>query len=328
MGFLPFDEYQKKINERYYSSKGKAIYGDFSTFAFGNGRLAQADARGFHEFAGKSKGELRICEFGVGNGLFAKAFLDEVKRLDVQEGTKHSERLVYTLVDFSERMLNDAKRNLMGYRIEAFHSDSLRFKSGDKFAYIRASELLSDLPSKLLYRKGKKVFELGFIGKEPASREFRKNVGGIAGLPEGYVFPLNLGAIEFLKNLPKLLVKGGYADIFDYGFAEASEALEWERPAWNDSVSRWYGEQVTVDVNFFYLRKLFPKMKVEGQKNYVEQALKEKLFQCQLEGKICYLNQGELSEMGEMLKKEGYSSEFVSGKFEEESDFWHARVRN
>jgi SAM-dependent MidA family methyltransferase len=326
MAFLPFDQYQGEVNKRYYSKKGQRIYDDFSTFAFGNGRLAQADAREFYRLAGKVNGELRICEFGVGNGFFAKAFLDELKRLDVKNNTKRSEWVSYSLVDFSERMLNDAKRNLVGYRIGAFLSDSLSFQPKKKFHYIRASELLSDLPSKLLFMKECGVHELGFEGKEPASKEYRGKADGIEEFPEGYVYPLNLGAIEFLKNVPKLLEKGGYADIFDYGFAEASEALEWERPAWNESVSRWYGEQVTVDVNFFHLKNAFKKLTVEGQKDYAQRALGEKVFQAHVGGKLCYLNALELKSMSGELKKEGYGKEFIAGEYEEESDFWHARV--
>ncbi len=326
MGFAPFDEYQKRINEQYYLSKGAKIYSDFSTFAFGNGKLAQADARGFYGFAGKTKGELRVCEFGVGNGFFARAFLDELKRLDLKNKTNFSDRITYTLVDFSERMLNDARRNLAGYRIETVHSDSVKFKPEKKFHYVRANELLSDLPSKLLFTKSGKIFELGFDGKEPASREYAGRIDGIEELPEGYVFPLNLGATEFLRKLAGLLEKGGHADIFDYGFADASEALEWERPAWNEGASRWYGEQVTVDVNFFYLKKMFPRLKVEGQKDYAERALGEKLFQFELDGEICYLGKSELGGMSARLKKAGYSGKFISGEFEEESDFWHARI--
>jgi len=326
MGFIPFDQYQREVNERYYSEKGAKIYDDFATFAHGNGKLAQSDARGFYERARKLEGELRVCEFGVGNGFFARAFLDELKRIDLGKKTDVSERTVYSLVDFSEKMIDDARKNLAGYNVETVLSDSLEFNPGKKFHYARANELLSDLPSKLLFAKGDEVFELGFEGEDMASRRYSGKAEGIHELPEGYLFPLNIGAMEFIWNLEDVVAPGGYADIFDYGFRDSGEAFEWERPAWNDGVSRWYGEQVTVDVNFFHLKKTFPKITVEPQKEYTENALGEKLFQVELKERMCYLGRGELSMLGEELGEEGYPEEFASGEFEEESDFWHARV--
>jgi len=326
MAFLPFDEYQKTVNSEYYSLKGSRIYSDFSTFALGNGKLAIADAWGFYKFAGKTSGNLRVCEFGVGAGHFARAFLDELKRLDEEKKTTVASRVTYSLVDFSFKMLEDAKKNLAGYAIETVCSDALSFRPKEKFHCVRANELLSDLPSKLLFRKGKETFEIGFLGKDMASEEFLNAPKEVGVFPQGYAFPLNTGAIEFLKRLQSLLVSGGYADIFDYGFADFQEVEEEPRVVWNENVSRLYGEQVTVDINFAYLKSVFPKMKVEPQKEYAERALGKKLFQAQLEGQICYLNQGELKKMKGKLKAEGYSEDFIKGEFVEESDFWHARI--
>jgi SAM-dependent MidA family methyltransferase len=322
MTFLPFDEYQKNVNSDYYSEKGKGVYGDFSTFAFGKGRLGSADALEFYEFAKKHSGELRVCEFGVGSGDFAKAFLDELGRLDASL----YERISYSLVDVSERMLSDAMERVRGYSVESVHSDALAFETKHKFHYVRSNELLSDLPSKLLFRKGREIFQLGFEGKKLASRKYGKRLKALENFPEGYLFPLNIGAIEFLEKLPAMLAQGGYANIFDYGFVDFGEVSEEPREIWNENVSRLYGEQVTVDVNFAYLMELFPKMQVGSQKGYVERVLGEKLFQVQLEGKMYYLDKNELKRMRGKLKAEGYSEDFIRGEFEEESDYWHVRI--
>lgn len=324
MGFIAFDEYQQRVNEEYYSRKGKGIYGDFSTFALGEGRLGAADAKEFCTFAKKHPGELRVGEFGVGGGDFAKAFLDELGRLDASL----YERITYTMVDSSERMLSDAAEKVRGYSIEPVHSDALAFEPKHKFHYVRANELLSDLPSKLLFRKGKENFQLGFEGDGLASRKYGKKPEELRDFPEGYLFPLNVGAVDFIEKVSGMLVRGGYANFFDYGFAGLEEALEEPREVWNENVSRLYGGQATVDLNFAYLKRLFPKMKVEPQKTYVERILGEKLFQAQLEGRMCYLSKAELKTMKGRLKKEGYSEDFIKGNFEEESDYWHARIES
>ncbi|MFH1448776.1 MAG: SAM-dependent methyltransferase [Candidatus Micrarchaeota archaeon] len=327
MAFLPFDRYQKRINSKYYSKKGSAIYGDFSTFALGN-RIAQANAKEFHGFAKKRKGSLEVGEFGVGNGLFARRFLEEVERLDVERGTGCLKRIDYSLVDISRKMLMDAKMNLRGYDVNIVCSDALEFRPRKLFNYVRINELLSDLPSKLLFRKGKGIFELGLSGKKPALVRYAGGMPpGIGEFPEGYVFPMNTGAIGFLQGLKKVIAKGGYVDIFDYGFGSFGDVVEEPREVWNDNVSRWYGDQVTVDVNFPHLKSAFRTLKLETQKEYVERVLKERLFQVQMENRICYLNEAELAGAAKKLRRAGYSEEFIRGEFEEESDYWHVRIK-
>ena len=54
----------QRANQKYYSGKGKAIYGDFSTFAQGRA-LADCNAIEFCRDFPNSSGWIIVCEYGV-----------------------------------------------------------------------------------------------------------------------------------------------------------------------------------------------------------------------------------------------------------------------
>src|SRR3989344_8126921 len=97
-------------NREYYSEKGEGIYSDFSTFAQGSA-LARCNAIEFaRNFSGRG-GEISVCEYGVGNGNFAKAFLDEIAK----ESPGLYSRTRYALFDFSGKMLARARKSLSAH---------------------------------------------------------------------------------------------------------------------------------------------------------------------------------------------------------------------
>ena len=101
-----------EANRKYYSSKGKKIYSDFSTFAQGHA-LAKCNALEFVRDFSKNGGNAVVCEYGIGKGDFAKNFLDEVKKLD----RKLYAETRYYLIDFSDKMIEE-NNNAFIFKIE------------------------------------------------------------------------------------------------------------------------------------------------------------------------------------------------------------------
>jgi len=271
----------KDVNREYYSSKGKAIYTDFSTFAQGRA-LATANAiefvRDFPDLSRGSSGplvasatsrsnrsgEIVVCEYGIGKGDFAKVFLDEVKR----RSPKLCERVQYHLFDISEKMIADARKNLAGYgSICTFHIfDASVEPPSLSFDYCRINELLSDLPAEIYARAGNSV---------PTSNIFVQKF--LSRIDEGRQIPFSFAAEKFLLALCDCAKRNFRIDVFDYGFYTADDIFSLPREEWNRLVAREYGGQITVDLNLLQLssslRAEHFEVIVESQKEYCERAL-------------------------------------------------------
>jgi len=275
-----------KANKDYYSSKGKKIYGDFSTFAQGRA-LAKCNAIEFCRDFSKRALPVVVCEYGIGKGDFARNFLDELKKRD----KRLYARTRYYLYDFSEKMLADARKNL------GAHSSICVFGKFDaaaeapfqQFDYCRINELLTDLPAEFYCRKGGAIADAG--GKPvPSSDIFVSKF--LERVDDGRVMPFNFKAQEFLLALCKLGRQKFRADIFDYGFYSADDVLGMPLQEWNRLMVRNYGGQLTTDLNFPQISAAiasagFPA-KVELQKDYAEQVLGTKLELSELKSGLDY----------------------------------------
>ncbi len=244
----------KEENKKYYTKKGKGIYSDFLTFASSDKTLAECTAKEFLDKFGKRKekpavvdsgGEtlggtspLGIAEFGVGNGNFAKSFLEYLEK--EAPGLKVS----YSLFDISEKMLSDARKNLGKLagkchfiKFDA-HTDSL---PANAFDFAILNELLCDLEAEV-YEKG---------GKAPKDRKNAEWVHGfLLRIETGRKLPFNFAACEFFGRVYDSLKEGGVAHVFDYGFYFYPDIRDVEIGIWNESICRKYGMQITCDVNF------------------------------------------------------------------------------
>jgi len=250
-------------NKSYYSSKGKAIYSDFSTFAQGRA-LATCNAIEFvRDFPNRS-GEIAVCEYGIGNGNFARVFLDWVKK---RSPALYS-RTRYHLFDISPRMIEDARRNLAAHaRICEFHIfDAAQELPSLPFDYCRISELLSDLPAEIYARKGNSA---------PTSSIFVRKF--LSRIDEGRQIPFPFAAEKFLLALCGCGRRNFRIDVFDYGFYSAEDIFTLPRGEWNRLVARKYGAQITVDLNFLQLSSAIRAehfgVAVERQKEYAERVL-------------------------------------------------------
>jgi len=268
------------VNKSYYSSKGKAIYSDFSTFAQGKA-IAKSNAIGFvRDFSDLSHcssgplvasatsrsgrgGEITVCEYGIGNGNFALVFLDEVKKKDASLYARTS----YHLFDISEKMIADAEKNLACHKNCSFTKfDAASELPSQPFDYCRINELLSDLPAEIYARKSNSV---------PTSNIFVQKF--LSRIDEGRQIPFSFAAEKFLLALCRCGRRNFRVDVFDYGFYTADDIFPMPRAEWNSLVARKYGEQITVDLNFLQLSSALLSegfsVKVERQKEYAQREL-------------------------------------------------------
>jgi len=291
----------RAANLRYYSSKGRAIYSDFSTFARGKA-LASCNAIEFaRDFAGCK--EAQVCEYGVGDGNFARVFLDEVKRMD----PRLYSRTRYSLLDVSGKMLSCAKKTLAPHqRICSFlEFDAASGAPLQEFDYCRINELLSDLPAEVYAQKRGEVLPAGGRGaSDPSVPAFLRRV------EEGRRIPFNFAAEKFLLSLCKLGKAGFRIDVFDYGFYSAGDIFRHPIGEWNRLILRKYASQITCDVNFIHLKAALSSCgiasRIERQKEYAERVLGMPLEISAGKGKLDYVP-----------KKSG---------FEEDDGFYHLRI--
>lgn len=297
----------QEANKEYYSSKGKKIYSDFSTFAQGKA-LAKCNALEFvRDFSGAKGGAVVACEYGIGKGDFAKTFLDEVKKLD----GKLYARTRYYLYDFSDKMIADARKNL------SLHGAVCIFGKFDaageqpflQFDYCRINELITDLPTLVCQLSNGEISELGGkpIGTaSPFVSEFLKRV------EEGRAMPFNFSGAEFLAKLCACGKKNFRVDVFDYGFYSSDEVFEQPVDEWNSLMVRDYGGQLTTDLNvpfvLAYLSSNGIIAKAEKQKEYCERVLGKKLALLELKSGLDYAP----------AKK--------SDDIEEDDGFYHIRI--
>lgn len=251
---------QGKANADYYSSKGKSIYSDFSTFAQGK-TLAKCNAIEFCKDFAHRTAPIIVCEYGVGKGDFAKNFLDEVKR---RNPTLYG-KARYHLFDISEKMLSSARKTLSSHvKICSFSQfDAAKDVPSLPFDYCRINELLSDLPAEICSKEGNPsdFFARKFLERIDQRRKI----------------PFNFAAQESLLSLCKCGKPNFRIDIFDYGFYSADDIFSHPVEDWNRVIARKYGSQITVDLNFFQLISSLKSQgipaEVEKQKNYAERVL-------------------------------------------------------
>ncbi|MCX6769500.1 MAG: SAM-dependent methyltransferase [Candidatus Micrarchaeota archaeon] len=294
------------MNKSYYSEKGKEIYSDFSTFAQGK-VLSVCNASEFVRDFSIKQGEIEICEYGVGNGNFAKIFLSEVKRLSPPLYS----RMRYHLFDISQKMLSFAKTNLGAHaKLCQFHEfDAGVDQPTQPFDYCRINELLSDLPADFYSRKGMKILnERGMpaISPDPSVLAFLKRVD------EGRLIPFSFAAQKFLTSLCDCGKMNFRIDLFDYGFYSAEDLNILPAEEWNRVIVRDYGDQLTADLNFLQLSAALGasgfSAKVERQMEYCEAVMGKKL---------------ELSQNARGLD---YVPKKKDDGIIEDDGFWHLRV--
>lgn len=333
---VPFDEYQRKRNEKFYREKGVEFKKEFKTFA-ADSRFARALAIDFYNRM-KGKRIINVYEFGVGTGSMGTRFMLELRKLS----ESLVERTVYHFCDFSEELVKNATKRADSF---GFNADGIIYdaaKEEPKFLvdahYILMNEFYDDLPAKILTRKGKDIMEVVIDEEEKKLEKFKGEEelkDYMAGMPEGYFIPVNIIAKKHLDYCASKVK--GYVDVFDYGFRKG-EIKEMPIEMWNNSIIREFGGQIrknlacletefptegqiTTDVNFDFISKNLDA-KVETQLEFIERVLGEELHEIETD-KLRYLTEEEIKES--KLERHGYPSGF-HGEMRESGGYLHLRV--
>ncbi len=335
---IPFDELQREVNEKYYKKRGRKLYSDFKTFGSSD-KIAHANAIDFYahlsEFDDGS--EIKVYDFGIGNGLFSKFFLEKFYALDGRK-RQFIPRLSYFLCDLSEELVQKAKKEMTrdGFAVEGIICNALGpLKFLKNASYIRSNEMYDDLPAKIFVKSedGKNtIYEVLMdekMEKEYAPYRNKKIKQFMEKMPEGYEIPINYGAQAHLEKCVSRLKPSGYVDIFDYGFGTVEEITAYPAEIWNNSIVREFNSQLTIDVNFIHLAHGLGSMqKIQPQKQYAERALGEKLYYAEME-QLCYLNGRELKANRKKMKKFGYANDYGKDGTDgivETDDYLHLRL--
>ena len=167
--YKPVDQWQAHINQLYYRVRGSQTPHQALTFASADYRLAHALAADYFEKVIKRlkskpcSAPLTVMEWGPKNGNLAGCFLSHMRTLD-REGTVYP-RLKYVLVDGEQSILDAAQGHptLEPHRdrVETLCAsvDNLPGVVDGTVDRIICNELWSDLPSKLISRKGTEIEE-------------------------------------------------------------------------------------------------------------------------------------------------------------------------
>ena len=301
-------------NKKYYSSKGKKIYSDFSTFAQGK-TLATCNAMEFCRDFAASAAPAAVCEYGIGKGDFAKTFLDEVKK----RNKKLYAKTRYYLFDFSDKMLTAARKNLSAHNSICIFGkfDAAQDTPDLHFDYCRINELLTDLPARFYMKKGAAIMELVPEKGEsfsllPVSSPSPVVSSFLTRIEAGRAMPFNFTAEKFLLSLCTIAKPHSRMDLFDYGFYTADDVLALPADEWNRLLVRNYGGQLTVDLNFPQMLSSLASSsvpaKIEKQKSYCEKTFGKKLAFTHTKSGLDYVP----------LKKDTY--------IQEDDGFYHLRV--
>lgn len=304
----------RHANKSYYSSKGKRIYSDFSTFAQGR-TLARCNAMEFCRNFSRHGAPVVVCEYGVGKGDFARNFLDGVKKLDKRLYAKTR----YYLFDFSEKMLSAARSNLSAHKAVCIFGkfDAAADRPDLAFDYCRINELFTDLPADFYMKDEGSVLKLepvkgGAFSTSAAPSHLPVVSAFLSRIGEGRIIPFNNCAEKFLLSLCACGKSGFRIDVFDYGFYTPDDLLLHPVDEWNRLMVRNYSGQLTTDLNFLHLLSSLAAAgvpaKIGAQKAYCERVLGCRLALSETPRGLDYAR----------LKKE-------SG-IEEDDGFYHLRI--
>ncbi|MDQ4039485.1 MAG: hypothetical protein M3313_14305 [Actinomycetota bacterium] len=174
--------------------------------------------------------ELYVIELGVGNGNQAKTWLDEFARLDAEHGTEYYRRLHYMMCDYSEHVLELARKNVADHasHVSSFPLDAttpmtalgfLRYK----VFLVYISNVYDNLPTE----------DVAQIGGHTYNAEIRAYLPKEAAYRIAADFGIELGslvsAIHKLLSLgPELLV-----DALSAQFPEVARASAFWMAVWD-----------------------------------------------------------------------------------------------
>ncbi len=190
---------------------------------------------------------MNIIEVGAGTGILGKSFLERIKK----RKPKVYPTIQYTFFDLSPVLLRSQRQTLKDHRrITKFIRGDIEnydFKD-EKFDLIISNEMIADLNTVKLKKRDFQDSNLLSTYKKRAIsliKEFNLN---ISDTPKEFLF--NLGAIEFLLLLKRVLKHYGKAYIVEYG-------SEWSYPK-----AKHLKDHTEYSIHFGHLKEVAEKLKL------------------------------------------------------------------
>lgn len=170
--FQPVDMWQAHINRLFYGLRGSRVREYYQTVAAADFRLGFALAEDYWrrcrqraktQGADQATTPLTVMEWGAGNGNLAACFLDRLQELD--QDKRIFPRITYRCIEREPVLLDQAKANtdLAKHRdrvtFDRVSIEDLSDFPDGSIDRIICNELWSELPTKLILRKGGEIHE-------------------------------------------------------------------------------------------------------------------------------------------------------------------------
>ncbi|HBP88824.1 MAG TPA: class I SAM-dependent methyltransferase [Nitrospirales bacterium] len=210
--FQPVDVWQAHINRIFYGLRGSRVREYYQTVAAADFRLGFALAEDYwrrceqrrkNQAVNQATTPLIVMEWGAGNGNLAACFLDRLQELDQEQ--RIFPGITYRCIEREPALLEQAKANpdLAKHRdrvtFELVSVEDLSACPDGSVDRIICNELWSELPTKLILRKGGEIHE----------EQLRPNLNEkrLVDFPDWPKFIEAFGQqdIESLKGLPSFL---------------------------------------------------------------------------------------------------------------------------
>jgi hypothetical protein len=173
--------------------------------------------------------ELYVLELGVGNGIQARVFLDELRRMDREHGRGYFRRLHYLMGDYSPHVLELARKNVAHHseHISSLVLDALRPTQTLGFLRYKAflvyiSNVYDNLPTDEIVRIGGHLFQVET--RAVIARSAAENLSASARVE-----------VDELPDLISRLLRVGpelLCEVLPESFPKPADAVTFWRSAW------------------------------------------------------------------------------------------------
>jgi len=164
----------------------------------------------------RATNRLEILEVGGGTGSFARAFIEQARRVETPAG--ESLEINYQIMDLSPSLIKSQQQKLAGVALAVTHhqQDATEFDLPDrKFDLILANEVIADFPVAWVTRSRDENDESGWHWQGEGASDLERY--DLDSSPQTDSFLLNTGVFRFIERAWEHLAPGGIVIMSEYG---------------------------------------------------------------------------------------------------------------